>query len=422
MKMSLRKKLLFSAIVLAGLIIGAELGVRILCWVIGYTPYHSVVTKWMVADKEIGYYDYRPNFEGKIYSAEAKINSVGLRGEEIEKTKPAGTWRVLCIGDSTTFGFYVKNGESWPEQLQKILRERFPERKIEVLNAGRVAYSSFQGLRYLEKIGLDFEPDLVIAGFGQNDRRFVLKASQNDNPEWIEQKARSLRWRARVRNSYLLLALGKLRRHLTKESTWEEDVLKLDSQRLPDLHARVDVDDFRDNLRRMAHLCSERNIPIVYLVMSDAPHVLKEFAEARRFRDEKKYDEAVKVFREIQSKGRDPLFRRWFEGLAQYEIGLTREEEGRTTEAQEAFCESAVSVAFWSADGGTAVRFAEDYARAMREVAAEVGAPAVDIAKEFADRPDLFRDQCHYSAEGHRLIAEAVAARLAEAGLLPLNK
>ena len=41
----------------------------------------------------------------------------------------SGAARVLCLGDSYTFGAYVDDTETWPAQLEEILKERSPGRE-----------------------------------------------------------------------------------------------------------------------------------------------------------------------------------------------------------------------------------------------------------------------------------------------------
>ena len=101
---------------------------------------------------------------------EIALNTDGFREREFPLTpKPAGTFRVVCLGDSWTFGANVGDAETYPRQLEARLRERFPEREVEVLNLGVLGYSSFQGLRVMERHGVGLEPDLVVIGYGMND-------------------------------------------------------------------------------------------------------------------------------------------------------------------------------------------------------------------------------------------------------------
>lgn len=95
--------------------------------------------------------------------------------------------RILAIGDSTTFGLGVNNEDTWPAQLEKILNERAGAERFEVLNAGMSGYSAFQGLRYLDKHGLQFRPALVAACFGHND--FATWNSKTDVERAVEQAA-----------------------------------------------------------------------------------------------------------------------------------------------------------------------------------------------------------------------------------------
>ncbi len=67
-------------------------------------------------------------------------NSEGFRGPEREQEAPA--YRILCVGDSITFGFNADQPDSYPAQLLALLRDRYPGKRIEVINAGASQYSS----------------------------------------------------------------------------------------------------------------------------------------------------------------------------------------------------------------------------------------------------------------------------------------
>jgi lysophospholipase L1-like esterase len=97
-------------------------------------------------------------------------NGRGLRDpREIPFDKPPGAVRILFLGASTTFGWFLQHDESIVHQTEHRLRERFPTRDITCLNAGVPGYTVFQGWRYLESEGLRYQPDLVVASFGFND-------------------------------------------------------------------------------------------------------------------------------------------------------------------------------------------------------------------------------------------------------------
>jgi lysophospholipase L1-like esterase len=99
------------------------------------------------------------------------INSLGFRGDEVGLEKAPGVFRVVCAGDSTTFGIGAITNDyyAYPYLLGKLLKQRFPGRGIEVINAGVPAYTSAEILANLEFRILDLNPDLVILLQGIND-------------------------------------------------------------------------------------------------------------------------------------------------------------------------------------------------------------------------------------------------------------
>jgi lysophospholipase L1-like esterase len=100
---------------------------------------------------------------------EISTNSAGFRTAEFTKAKPSGTFRIVCLGDSWTFGSNVDQNQAYPQQLMTSLQRNFPRANFEVLNLGVMGYSSYQGLQLLKQQALDLNPDLVLIGFAMND-------------------------------------------------------------------------------------------------------------------------------------------------------------------------------------------------------------------------------------------------------------
>ena len=79
---------------------------------------------------------------------------------------------IICIGDSVTFGVPVHLNppeKTFSKQLESLIGKRFGQDKVEVLNAGNPAYTSYQGLKQLKTRLLKYNPDLLIIQFGIND-------------------------------------------------------------------------------------------------------------------------------------------------------------------------------------------------------------------------------------------------------------
>jgi hypothetical protein len=99
--------------------------------------------------------------EGRV---EYRINNLGFRGPDIAFEKPANVRRILCLGDSFTFGEGVRESDAWPRQLETLLGAN-----TQVINAGIQGYDlDSEGLLLLLH-GRPLKPDVVIIGFFMND-------------------------------------------------------------------------------------------------------------------------------------------------------------------------------------------------------------------------------------------------------------
>ncbi len=132
----------------------------------------------------------RPNLDHVYWDfTVVSTNAQSFRAAYPIGRKPAGTFRIVCLGDSVTFGYRVP--PVWPERpkdfnpdwqpypmlLEKELRNANPGRKIEVFPMAVPGYTSHQGLAWLRR-DIDYlQPDMVIASFGWND------ASLSDAPD-----------------------------------------------------------------------------------------------------------------------------------------------------------------------------------------------------------------------------------------------
>jgi hypothetical protein len=116
------------------------------------------------------------------YEIEYRINSRGLRDDETNYAKPEGTFRIVLIGDSRTFGFGVPIEKHFSMLLEGYFKD------VEVVNMGVGGFGVDQELLYLRSEGFRYEPDLVLAyvahygghrhmhteRFGKSKPQFVL--------------------------------------------------------------------------------------------------------------------------------------------------------------------------------------------------------------------------------------------------------
>jgi len=110
----------------------------------------------------------KPNQQAFTHSFPVVTNSYGLRNEEFAIKASADTFRILCLGDSLTFGNGVRIEDTYPKQLESMLNSD-GKRKYEVINGGVPAYDTWAEVTYFREYGWRFHPALVVIGFYAND-------------------------------------------------------------------------------------------------------------------------------------------------------------------------------------------------------------------------------------------------------------
>jgi lysophospholipase L1-like esterase len=98
-----------------------------------------------------------------------KINALGFRDREVPAGKAERELRIVCMGDSCTFGLGVYRDETFAARLNRLILKRDPDYPVSVFNAGTPGYTSYQGRVLLKKKILRLKPDIVIISYGIND-------------------------------------------------------------------------------------------------------------------------------------------------------------------------------------------------------------------------------------------------------------
>ena len=101
-------------------------------------------------------------------NVEFHINSAGMRADrDYPEDKPAGTRRVVVLGDSYTMGYEVDEPQCYARVMERDLRSR--GETVEVLNGGVSGYSTAEAYLRLTREMLAYHPDVVVIGFYGND-------------------------------------------------------------------------------------------------------------------------------------------------------------------------------------------------------------------------------------------------------------
>ncbi|HZE71483.1 MAG TPA: SGNH/GDSL hydrolase family protein [Pyrinomonadaceae bacterium] len=127
----------------------------------------------------------RPNLDHVVWDFTVlSTNAQHYRSDYPIGSKAPGTIRIVCLGDSVTFGYRVpvvwpdkptEYDRAWlpfPMLLEKQLQAANPGRHIEGIAMAVPGYTTHQGLAWLQRDIDSLQPDLLIVSFGWNDASF----------------------------------------------------------------------------------------------------------------------------------------------------------------------------------------------------------------------------------------------------------
>ncbi len=154
----LGKSLLFSVVLLLLVLGSAELALR--TWAFFF---REEIQRY---DASAGTFELVPG-EHRTALGRVRINPDGFVGDPLEPPGP-DLWRVVAVGDSCTFGG-GNEVDTYPALLEKLLAEKAPHERIEVVNAGISGLNSELARRRLESRVPELRPDVVTIYIGWND-------------------------------------------------------------------------------------------------------------------------------------------------------------------------------------------------------------------------------------------------------------
>jgi lysophospholipase L1-like esterase len=129
----------------------------------------------------------KPEFANRYYT----VNSEGFRGQAFPKDLNR-KHVILALGESTTFGWGVRDNETYPFYLEKCFSEKY--RDVFVVNGGVPSYSSSQVLVALQETLAQgrIRPDLVLICILGNDVWYSSIANWHPDilvyqkpPQWV---------------------------------------------------------------------------------------------------------------------------------------------------------------------------------------------------------------------------------------------
>ena len=123
---------------------------------------------------DAGFTPQVPHFHVETNAAgEALVTVVPNKRESVNdqtfpRHKKPGTYRIVCLGGSATYGRPFFDHTSFAGWLRAFLPKADPSRKWEVINAGAISYASYRVKGLMAELA-QYEPDLFIAYMGHNE-------------------------------------------------------------------------------------------------------------------------------------------------------------------------------------------------------------------------------------------------------------
>lgn len=97
-----------------------------------------------------GQVTYPPDRGQPQRSVAYRINSLGFRDRELTAAKSPKEYRILCLGDSFTFGTGIDQSDTWPRLLGEVLGER--DRRVTTANLGIYSLNVLQQEAWLRRV------------------------------------------------------------------------------------------------------------------------------------------------------------------------------------------------------------------------------------------------------------------------------
>jgi hypothetical protein len=186
------------------------------------------------------------------------VNEAGLRGWWPSGPKQTREYRILCVGDSCTFGHGVRYEDTYGLRLERLIDARHPAAGVRTMLAALPGYSTYQSCALLEQWNDRIQPDLtVIYCGGWNDYVPAVVASDD--------AVADMRRGDYLGGSRLLAVLRRL--IPADEAIPKRDELEREFRagRAP-RGRRVPLSDYRRNLARLVDMASGSGGKVVIVV------------------------------------------------------------------------------------------------------------------------------------------------------------
>jgi len=362
--------------------------------------------------------------------------------QQFPVSREQNTYRIFCLGGSTTAGRPYNHLTAFCGWLQAFLDEADPSRNWEVINLGGISYASYRVAAMMEELG-NYQPDLFIVYSGHNE--FLEERTYREiaaMPAWMRDLSAGLT-RSRL---YSLLKRGWeswLTATVTAESTTlatEVDEI-LDNTIGPESYQRDDKRSaaiqahYRFNLQRIVDQARFFGSEIIFVQpavkLRDEEPFKSSHREGLDAEDIKTWDKLIA--RALQLSGQQ----KYKAALAAYDLAITIDDRyaelhyrrGQALFELQLYDEARTAYQRSLDEDIAPLRILGSMQQIVREVANENQVPLIDFPAMIAevslerlghDLPgsELFLDHVHPTIEMHKQLALALFEHLLQRGIV----
>ena len=363
--------------------------------------------------------------------------------QSFPQEKGPGTYRIFCLGGSTTYGRPYGDATSFVGWLRELLPIADRSRKWEVINAGGISYASYRVAHLMEEL-IHYQPDLFIIYTGHNE--FLEERTYRELRDRSPLLKTTTSLLAKTRTwSAMETALKKLNisSQIEKEDrvnlAAEVDAI-LDQSAGLELYSRDDplqeniLQHYRISLKRMVQLARSVGAQVIFVTpasnLKDFSPFKSQHTDGITKADLQRSEELLAMTTPFvwqknwglvlqfldQAVPLDPRF-----ADLHYRRGQALLALGRFEEAKAAFIAA-------RDEDVCPLRALTPMARIVTEVAREQGVMLVDFVDLLQQRmqdtrgyailgQEYFLDHVHPTIEGHKLLTVAILKAMTDMGL-----
>jgi tetratricopeptide (TPR) repeat protein len=364
--------------------------------------------------------------------------------QSFSREKPPNTFRIFCLGGSTTYGRPYDDKTSFPGWLRELLPVADRSKNWEVINAGGISYASYRVAHLMEEL-INYQPDLFIVYTGHNEFLEERTYRQIKEIPSMVRSTVSLMARTRIWSAMksALQGVGLSPQSAQEKRTrlaGEVDAILEKSAGL-DLYTRDDP--LKENILQHYQLSLERMVALARSVNAQVTFVspASNLKDCSPFKSEhtEGLNQAVQLNSEkILARAKEEIQgNNWHAALNLLAVGVTLDprhaemqyRRGQTLLALNRYQEAKNALRLARDEDVCPLRSLTPLPRIVSQVSKEEGAGLVDYIDLLAQRmkatqghdipgEEFFLDHVHPTIEGHKILAVALIKEMIEKGIV----